>query len=186
MIVGISGYARAGKDSFGDALVRRFEFEKASFATPMKQMAEALDPYIPFEGDFYRLSEWLDYVGWEGAKNIPEVRAFLQRLGTEGGRKIFGEDFWVEHTLSQYSDGPALRLAICDVRFRNEAEAIRRRGGEVIRINRPGIEAPNDHRSEHDLDDYHCIVIDNDGTLEELADKAEEYFLLLLLARNMV
>ena len=62
---------------------------------------------------------------------------------------------------------------VTDVRFRNEADAIRARGGVVVRINRPGIEAPNDHISEHDLDGYAFdYFVDNDGTIEDLAEAA--------------
>lgn len=190
MLVGVSGYARAGKDSFGDALAAQFGFVKASFAAPMKQMAEALDPIVGLSlpgDDLLRLNDLLRHGGWEFAKTHPEVREFLQRLGTEGGRKIFGEDFWVNHTLSQYDDVPLLRVAICDVRFRNEARAIEKRGGTVVRIVRPGCEAPNDHQSEHDLDG--CTfdaVIENDGTLDDLEEKAKDYFSALLLAWSVV
>jgi hypothetical protein len=182
MIIGISGYAQAGKDSLGDALVRQCGFEKASFATPMKLMAEAIDPLV---GCSRRLSDLLREGGWERAKKEPEVRQFLQRLGTEGGRDIFGQDFWVEHTLNLYEFSP--RLVICDVRFRNEAEAIRARGGDVVRITRPGFDAPNDHVSEHDLDGYSFNTeIYNDGSLDDLELKAQRYFDLLILARAIV
>lgn len=192
-IIGISGFARAGKDSFGDALVKHYEFEKVSFATPMKRMAEAIDPILGTRTSWgcevtYRLSDLLQEGGWEQAKADPEVREFLQRLGTEAGREIFGEDFWVDHALRAYDESRGLtRVVVCDVRFRNEVDAIRQRGGEVLRIRRPGFDAPNGHRSEQELADFrHDLYINNDGTLADLEEKAHEYFSLLLLARNLV
>ena len=67
------------------------------------------------------------------------------------------------------------RVVIDDVRFLNEVEMIRRLGGRVIRIDRPG---PNEntHASENELNDFDGWdgVIVNDGTLEDLAERVRE------------
>lgn len=60
---------------------------------------------------------------------------------------------------------------ITDVRYENEVEAIRERGGMIVRINRASIKA-DQHISETGLDhisfDY---TIENDGNLDELLAK---------------
>lgn len=43
---------------------------------------------------------------------------------------------------------------ITDTRFLNEAKAIKDKGGILIRVDRPGVKAINDHPSEIELDDY--------------------------------
>lgn len=67
------------------------------------------------------------------------------------------------------------RWLVTDVRFPNEAQAIKERGGLLVRINR-GTPADNQHISETALDDYEGfdIVIDNNGTLDELKEKVKE------------
>lgn len=62
---------------------------------------------------------------------------------------------------------------ITDMRFPNELIAIQQRGGITIRINRPDT-AVGTHLSEIALDDYQFFdeVIDNDGTMEDLYNKA--------------
>lgn len=67
---------------------------------------------------------------------------------------------------------------ITDVRFPNEAEAIRNAGGKVIRVNRITSGSlrsdKNPHISECALDDYNFdYVIDNCGTLEEYKEKCK-------------
>jgi hypothetical protein len=60
-------------------------------------------------------------------------------------------------------------VVITDVRFANEAAAIRSWGGEIIRIDRPGVGPVNGHVSEampFEPDE----VIENDGTIEDLQD----------------
>jgi hypothetical protein len=70
------------------------------------------------------------------------------------------------------------RVVISDVRFPNEAEAIKKLGGSVWRINRRNHSAANGHTSEHALDNYMFNhVIYNDGTVDDLTD---EVFMLAM------
>ena len=74
---------------------------------------------------------------------------------------------------------------ITDVRFPNEAKAIKDKGGIVIRVNRTyytedkkyiiGYDPFETHPSETALDDYDGFdyVIENDGTVQDLIDKVK-------------
>jgi hypothetical protein len=73
----------------------------------------------------------------------------LQLLGTEATKPVFGDDIWLKRWFLSYS---AVRdtdhVVVPDVRFDVEADAIRRLGGTIIHIVRPG-DWPVRCRSEH-------------------------------------
>lgn len=136
-LIGLCGYARAGKDTVGGVLVDSFGFRRFAFADPLKSMALALDPWINTKnGYLLRLSRIVDENGWEDAKSEPEVRRFLQVLGTEAVREHLGQESWVRATELSIANSGAVRVVITDVRFPNEAEWIAKRGGQIWRINR--------------------------------------------------
>lgn len=103
------------------------------------------------------------------------VRHRLQQIGTEENRDIFGQDTWVDaaetwlHSI--YKANNINKFVIADIRFDNEAEWIKRKGGIVIRVdsnrNRIGMdEQALQHSSEagirEDLIDH--IIINDVGT----------------------
>lgn len=78
-------------------------------------------------------------------------RRFLQRYGTEAHREVFGTDFWVDALTSVLDESVGITV-ITDVRFENEAHAIRRQGGEVWEIlRRDATIAESAHVSESPL-----------------------------------
>jgi hypothetical protein len=110
----------------------------------------------------------VDVYGWEGLKErSPDVRGLLQRFGTEVGREMFSEDFWVDYALNSIPDGA--KAVIADVRYPNEADAIRKLGGKVIRVQRDGVVAANEHASESALNDYKFdVVLNNNRDIDGL------------------
>jgi len=175
MIVGISGYAAAGKDTAADALVAEVGFIKVSFADPMRAMAAAMDPIVGIHRDNSDLPVPVRYVeavtslGYTDAKvAYPEIRTFLQRLGTDAGREVLGVDVWVDAAMARIPDG--VDVVFADMRFENEAAAIEARGGVTVRIKRPGVAPPNDHVSEVALDEWPFMErLSNDSTVEALS-----------------
>jgi Domain of unknown function (DUF4406) len=166
-LIGLSGYARSGKDTVADSLVSNYGYTKMSFADPMKKALLTLDPNIDFgEGRAY-LSQAIK-VGWDELKsNSSEIRPLLQKLGTEVGRNMWGEDFWVNAAINNIPDGS--KIVFADVRFPNEADAIKSLGGSVWRVERPGVGPANSHVSETALDEYSFNgTIDNSGSIENL------------------
>ena len=96
-----------------------------------------------------RVQTVIEEMGYEEAKKrYPEYRELLQRMGTEVGRELYGENFWVDRVLSQIKtyehideavtnfggevvyDGRA-NYVITDVRFPNEANAVQSVGGKI-------------------------------------------------------
>lgn len=171
MIIGLSGYARSGKDSVAELLVLNYGFKRVAFADGIRQALVALNPLI----GSLRLNDIVGEHGWEVAKSTDEVRRLLQVMGTEVGRKLIHEDVWVWRLFNQINEDD--RIVIPDVRFPNEANMIKSRDGQVWRINRPSHHAVNDHISEHAMDTYMVDrAIFNSGTLDDLAD---EVFMLM-------
>ena len=178
MIIGIAGKAQAGKDTtarmlqillsypditwdmyWNSDITFAFDHFVVHYADLLKEISqEMLD--MPFD-DFNSQEVKQQTIDWLGMT----VREFLQKLGT-AVRKEIDPEFWVKALFNTYHDG---NVIIADVRFPNEAEAVKARGGKLIRIERPGAGAGN-HISETALDDYKGwdIIIDNDRTLEDL------------------
>lgn len=138
MLIGLTGYAQHGKDSVAKVLVEEFGFTRFAFADALKHMALVLNPIIgELDNDeILRLSDAVEALGWEGAKQDPEVRRFLQVLGTEGARATFGDDCWVLALDDHINRSGASRVVISDVRFPNEGDFVYAVGGEVWRITR--------------------------------------------------
>jgi hypothetical protein len=176
MIIGLSGYAQSGKDTVAGMLIGLHGYESIAFANNIRKLLYATDPFINDGHPVFRLQDLVDSQGWENAKaTAPEVRRLLQDLGV-GARNIFGEDFWVEQTLKNINLTD--RVVITDVRFQNEAEAIKKiDGAKIWRINRPGVGPVNDHISETDMDlwDWDAVITNNnDNDMQALIGQIKD------------
>jgi len=173
-ILGLSGWARNGKDTVADHLISNYGYKRISFAAPMKEALYRLNPKITIDSVASTpIRIGVDVYGWDDLKTHgPEVRELLQRFGTEVGRELWGEDFWVNAAIDTIEDGS--RVVVSDVRYPNEADAIKKLGGEVWRVVRPGFGAANDHASEHALNDYNFdYILDNNSGVELLYDSVD-------------
>jgi hypothetical protein len=168
MIIGLAGYAQSGKDTVARYLVENYGFTRIAFADKIREFVYEVDPLV--WGNSHTggqtIRDMVDEFGWDVAKQHAEVRRILQRTGV-AARDVFGKDFWVNAALADAHKGA--KYVITDVRFKNEADAINDRDGQLVRVIRPGVEAVNGHISEHDLDDYDFDrVIKNQGTVADL------------------
>lgn len=116
--------------------------------------------------------DWLDDV--EATSEILTPRLVLQLLGTEGGRDVIHPNIWVNATLGDLKETD--HVIVTDVRFPNEVEGIKRKGGKVVKIIRPSVVSTSTHPSETSLNNYTDwdYVIVNDGTLDDLEKKVLE------------
>lgn len=171
MIIGLSGYAQSGKDTVAQILVEDYGYTRLAFADIIKKACYALNPIISLDG--MRLSHAVEKYGWDGAKQVPEVRRLIQAMGTEVGRELIDPQIWVE--LTMYAVSNTDKIVLSDVRFRNEAEEIKWRTGQIWRISRIERGAPiNLHRSETDMDTWNFDqYLANNGTIDELKDEIE-------------
>lgn len=173
IIIGISGKKRSGKDTAASFLVEKHGFTRVAFADKLRAVALGTDPYVlrpayGYGGEFpERLTSVVERLGWEKAKELPDVRRLLQRIGTEGVRENLGFSTWIEAAFADVKPGG--RYVFTDARFPNEAEAVRAHGGRVWQIVRPGGDTSDGHASEQDLPpELVDRVIVNDGTRVDL------------------
>ena len=163
--IGLVGYARSGKDTVADRLVRH-GFARIAFADPVRDVLLGINPLVTRDG--LRLREAVAAQGWDAAKRqYPEVRELLQGLG-EGVRTALGETVWVDHALRRLDAirGP---VVVSDVRYPNEAYALRKRGFTLVWVQRPGVGPANSHASETGIPVERAdTVLLNDGSVSEL------------------
>lgn len=132
-LIGMVGYAQAGKDTFA----RYLGFEKRAFANALRDLA--------YDSNAWYRENTLKY-GYEWCKaNVHGYREYLQDFGM-AMRAHFGEDVWVNLAFKGYD--PGVPTVFTDVRFPNEIAEIRRRGGLIVRIDRQGHAPANGHISE--------------------------------------
>lgn len=184
----------AGKDTVADVLVEEFGFTKICFADGVRAAAEAIDPIIGFKGPVpLHYVDLLKVYGYRALKDHerhgPRVRRMLDRIGTRMGRDLFGSDFWIEWASLKVREVTRNggRVVIPDVRFPEEFDAVTLSWrGEMWRVERPGLPAPNPDLASEGLlepgrmvadwgrslhaEDWHQ-TIRNDGDIEALQFK---------------
>jgi len=173
-IIGVAGKAGAGKDTVANALSAFTVFNplfprsavKMAFADSLKRAAaEAFN--LPLENFYERDKKEDEAYGWPGLS----PRKIAQDLGV-GMRELFGEYFWAKSLASQIDKTGADLIIIPDVRFPQEAHMIRNEwGGEIIYVDRPGLEELDHVSEKQDLSGYLDAVIINDGTIDDLRNK---------------
>ena len=98
----------------------------------------------------------------------PTPRDLMQTLGTEWGRYRVHPDLWTTIWRAKVRSAGVMVIAD-DVRFPNEAQAIRDVGGELWCIRSPLGQPAGEHISEGQLgDEPFDVIINNNGTLEQL------------------
>jgi hypothetical protein len=166
-IVAFTGLAGSGKSTATKYLVERHGYTLVKFAGPLKDMMRAIGlSEAQIEGDLKETPcEWLQ-------GKTP--RHAMQALGTAWGRDCLGKDFWLDLWVRSanivVADGG--RVVCDDCRFQNEAQAIRKLGGDIYKIEGRGGIAGN-HESERGCGDQD-LVIANTASVDELYGKIEE------------
>jgi len=181
-LIGISGKAGVGKNLVASFLQEIDQsFEQKAFAAKLKRICSILtgEPIQNFEDQEFK-KEIMPEEWWREDKSIT-YRQFLQEVATEAMRDVIHPDVWVNALFADWR-GPKMseyhpsKWIITDVRFPNEYQAIKDRGGIVLRVERPGIELM-DHYSEIALDDQQFdYVIYNDGSTPDLFSQVLTFY----------
>jgi hypothetical protein len=194
VIIGVSGYARSGKDTIASHLVKSYGFTQLSFADILRKGVYELNSIVGYnrvdlgDGEFaletVRTQQVIDEFGWDSYKEksefATEIRLQLQHLGTEVGRNLLGEDVWVQAAFRLLNADE--NYVIPDCRFENEARTVVEFGGQVFRVSRPGVEPFNAHPSEVGLDGWDFdAYFNNEGSIEDLHSLVDAYMMSMVV-----
>lgn len=184
MIIGVDGYAGAGKDTVADVFVK-VGFRKISFADALRESVVhstgfSLDTFIDreikdklfdvkYELTSEVLTKFCDYLGYSEktqevidnftGTEIESPRHLLIILGTEVGRASLNQSIW----LDKYDEKRQgfTYVVTPDCRFDNEREHIRSMRGMVFWVHRDGVGPANQHVSETGkwpIDKYDVLI----------------------------
>ena len=169
MIIGLCGPAGAGKNTVSDFLAEDYGFKSVSFAEPIyRAVSEITGLSVEQLQDRQTKEEPIEWLG-------VSPRVLLQTLGTDWGRNTIKHDMWIRLAMSKV-DGDTV---ITDVRFDDEAEAIKAAGGEVWHVSRPcgncckgdAASHPSEQGVSQSLID---VSLANDGTIADIRAKVFE------------
>lgn len=163
-VIGLCGPEGAGKTTAGKILAETYDGQVRPFAEPLKQMLLALG--VPKRNLYGTPAEKLEPVSLLGGKT---GRHAAQTLGTEWGRQQHDEELWVRAWRLRI-EGEVAPVIADDLRFLNEAAAVRSLGGEIICVVRSLKDF--DRKPKHASEDFAAVkakwVLLNDGSVEAL------------------
>lgn len=159
MIVGFSGKLKTGKTTAALYLLDH-GFERRSFAGVLRSIVGktfgATEKQLA-DGDFKESVSPVGGLTWR--KLLIDTGAFLRSLDP---------DFFLNRL-----DFSGKLVAVDDVRFKNEAQRIKDKGGFIIRVSRPGVKTLDDI-SENDLDGWPWdFKVVNDGDYAHLFNQID-------------
>lgn len=172
-LIGLYSSAPQSGKTTVSAELERLGYVRVPFADTLKQMVIVLLidlGYAKEEAEFYVYHHKQFVLPSLGVS----VRHLLQTLGTEWGRQCVRDDVWLRVWTAKVQH--LTHVVVDDVRFPNEAELIRRLGGEVWHLRRAEAERAQalrvGHASEGSLDAWPHFTryIANDGTIDQLLD----------------
>lgn len=191
-LIGLTGPAGSGKDTVADYLCAAHGFSRYAYADPLRlEIAAAFCINVDLLLDRERKEKPTDLLALECCSDpfflasindkrwiqhsitLPRSpRWIMQAWGTDYRRQHNGQDYWIrqaENAIADMDRAGITRVVITDVRFEDEAEFVRSKGGQVWLLHRPDLLAVNPHVSErgvaiHDND----LEIINNSTIGNL------------------
>lgn len=168
-LIGLTGPARAGKDSAARVLVNQHGFVRYGLADPIRKMLQSIDVHFSDKDKETPLPKF----------DNRTPRELMQSLGTEWMRDCVDKAGWLK--MAQHEHGwlkhnpSCFGMVIPDVRFQNEADWIRQ-NGVLIHISRPQVNHKNKHESDKSIPNKPGdFFISNDHTAAFLGKQINDY-----------
>lgn len=142
MIIAITGLIGSGKDTIASHLVKNYEYERYSWAAPLKDITatlfswdrDMLEGTTPTQREQREQTDewWSNKLGKNWSPRIA-----LQVMGTEVMRNALHQDIWILAGMQRISGKQ--NVVIPDTRFPNEIAAIRDMGGFIWNVQRGSV-----------------------------------------------
>lgn len=149
MIIGLVGKAGVGKTTVADYLVKEYGFRKVSFKSALIDEMKEVFPDL--------LETLRQYHSFQDVDELftlkPDImRALMQNYGTEVRRKD-DPQYWVKKWLKRVAVMVEhYDIVADDVRFINEADAVKLHTGKIVKLSRPDLVSSSQHQSETEQD----------------------------------
>lgn len=175
MIIGLVGFKQVGKSTAAKYLEDKHKAKrinmKDALVSEIKQnfpdlLAKLADMHMMSVNQLFDVKPEL-------------MRALMQNYGTEvrrGDDQNYWTDRWKESV-----EGVKGMIVVDDVRFLNEAKAVREMGGIIVRLTRPDIETGGTHSSETEQlsievdETIHCEPGSHQKLYEEMENLIQAY-----------
>lgn len=167
---------------------KNFTFSSLTKEEGLDIVQNIIDKHSDYDSPF--LDKDSEYQTYFYHSQILSPRLVMQFIGTEGARDLIHPNIWVNALFATYKpigdnllEGEVRKVReedliypkwiIPDTRFDNEAQAIKDRGGIIIKVQRD-VDTTDTHASEKGVSDkYVDIVIDNNGSMEDLVEEVK-------------
>jgi len=177
LIIGIGGKLGSGKDVIATRLRHGWGFEVVPFAAALKeevlqrlpQTLRAIHHLTCSAHTTMTVQSCIERMVW--TTKPQGIRELLQEYGSDV-RRADSVTYWTDRWRERVAE--RAHVVAPDVRFPNEAEAVRAAGGLLWRIERPGT-VRGTHACETVMDSWNQwdAVIQNDGTIDDLWAKVD-------------
>lgn len=168
-LIALKGAKSAGKDTLAALMVQHLGYERQAFADSLKR-ATARGILVAFPGLDMTEEAVLEYLEHSKRQDPSSqegwARPVLQGLGM-AGRDLMGRNHWTDRV--RFVNG----VVITDLRLPDEAAIVKKVGGLIWHIDRPGLSSVDDHVTETALRGIPSdAIIVNDGSPERMLDRA--------------
>ena len=158
MIIALGTRKQVGKDTVGKYLIEKYGFKRLAFADALKEDVQDI----------------LDYAGIDYDPADEENKEIFRPMliAYSELRRHLKPTYWLDKVVEVIDTFPDIDYVVTDMRYPNEADALRDKGAVIVRINRnTGLKAePTEAVGDLIEPDWE---IQNNGTFEELYDKVD-------------
>lgn len=176
-VIGFAGYARVGKDTCADFAKEWLpeDYSRSSFANRLKRECGLMLSAVTEDSPNLLLTE-----------NKIKYREFLVFWGRH--RRKAQPDYWIENLEDENSNPVSSKTVISDVRYPNEAQWIRKRGGVVVLVERPNVGPANEEEKQSIQtivsERYYDYALLNDGSLDDLKEKVAKLIAEMIIVHK--
>lgn len=165
LILGISGKRGVGKTTLANFLCNKYDFKRVSFAEELRNLAQVLFPLKEDDLSNPKKKEAkFRHYDWTPREFMIHLGEFL---------RFHDKSYFLNAGIAKCKDQKG-KYVIDDVRYINEAEAIRKMGGKIIRVERYEHQNPYgknlDVESETQLDNYQFDYTIKEPANQKLSD----------------